>query len=61
MPSPSWRTPGGEASIQPSLLVALLEAARSWDGQQFVLTKAKLSHTTLRMVQSNSHIFARDN
>jgi hypothetical protein len=36
----------GEASSKPSILVAvdLVEAARSWGGQPFVLSRTKLSH-----------------
>jgi A/G-specific adenine glycosylase len=46
VPSPSRRTRDGEASTKPSLLVAvdLVEAARSWGGQLFVLSKSKRRH-----------------
>ena len=46
MPSPSRGTRDGEAATRPPLLVAVnfVAAARSWDGQLFVLYRTKLSH-----------------
>ena len=46
MPSPSQRRRDGESSTKPSLWVAvgLVEAARFWGGQLFVLSRTKLRH-----------------
>src|SRR5882672_4434310 len=37
----------GEASKKPSLLAAVVEAARSWGGHLLVLSRTKLSHYLL--------------
>jgi len=44
---------GREASTKPSSLVAvgLVEAARFWGGQLFVLSRTKLSHYRVRVVR----------
>src|SRR5882762_5242845 len=56
VPSPSRRTRftvnvqlerDGEASTKPSLLAAVVEAARFWGGHLLVLSKTKLSHCLL--------------
>jgi len=56
VPSPSRRTRftvnvqrerDGEASTKPSLLAAVVEAARSWGGHLLVLSTTKLSHYLL--------------
>jgi hypothetical protein len=41
-PCPSQKTRNGQASTTPSLLPAVVEAARFWGGQFFVLYKIKL-------------------
>src|SRR6266403_2701708 len=55
VPSPSRRTRDGEASTKPSLLAAVVEAARSWGGQLFALLGSKL-----RRYPMERHLFTWD-
>jgi hypothetical protein len=46
VPSPPRKTRGGEASTKPPALltIGLVEAARSWGGQVFALSRTKRGH-----------------